>query len=140
MLSHWVLFVKKINLLFLRHWCFSVKLRNFLQDQKQPTEVFCKNDVLKNFTIFTEKRLCWSHFFNKVAESSCLQHCRFITKKLQLRCFSVNIVNFLRTRIMKNICEELFLKKLAASVLALLLNADYLLTGYELISKKINSC
>ena len=41
---------------------------------------------------------------------------------------------------MKIICEELFLKKLAASVLALLLNADYLLIGYELISKKIDSC
>ena len=140
MLSYSVLFIKKINLLCLHHWCFSGKFRNFLQEQKQPPEVFCKTNVLKIFTIFTEKRLCWSHFFNKVAESSCLQHCRFITKKLQLRCFSVNIVNFLRTRIMKNICEELFLKKLAASVLALLLNADYLLTGYELISKKIDSC
>ena len=41
---------------------------------------------------------------------------------------------------MKNICEKLFLKKLVASVLALLLNADYLLTGYELITKKIDSC
>ena len=79
-------------------------------------------------------------FFNKVAEISCLQHCRFIKKRLQNRCFSISIANILRTRIMKNICEELFLKKLAASVLALLLNADYLLTGYELISKKINSC
>ena len=52
----------------------------------------------------------------------------------------MNIVNFLRTHIMKIICEELFLKKLAASVLALLINADYLLTGYELIGKKIDSC
>ena len=67
--------------------------------------VLCKNDVLKNFTIFIEKRLCWSHFFNKVAESCCLQHCRFIKKRLQYRCFSVNIVIFLRTRIMKNICK-----------------------------------
>ena len=41
---------------------------------------------------------------------------------------------------MKNICKELFLKKLPASVLAFLLNADYLLTGYELISKKIDLC
>ena len=79
-------------------------------------------------------------FFNKVAEISCLQHCRFIKKRLQHRRFSVNIANILRTRTMKNICEELFLEKLAASVLALLLNADYLLTGYELISKKIDSC
>ena len=79
-------------------------------------------------------------FFNKVAEISCLQHCRLIKNRLQHRCFSVNIANILRTRTMQNICEELFLEKLAASVLALLLNADYLLTGYELISKKINSC
>ena len=52
----------------------------------------------------------------------------------------MNIVNFLRTRIMKIICEEVFLRKVAAFVLALLINADYLLTGYELISKKIDSC
>ena len=52
----------------------------------------------------------------------------------------MNIANFLKTRIMKNICKELFLKKLAGSVLALLLDADYLLTGYELISKKIDPC
>ena len=135
----WVLFIKLINLLCLHHWCFSGKLRNFLQEQKQPPEVFCKTNVLKIFTIFTEKRLCWSHFFNKVAESSCLQHCRFIKKRLQRRRFTVNIVNFIRTRIMKNICEELFLKKLDASALALLLNADYLLT-VELISKKTDSC
>ena len=136
----WVLFIKLINLLCLHHWCFSGKLRNFLQEQKQPPEVFCKTNVLKIFTIFTEKRLCWSHFFNKVAGISCLQHGRFIKKRLQHRFFPVNIANILKTRIMKNNCEELFLKKLAASVLALLLNADYLLTGYELISKKIDSC
>ena len=51
----------------------------------------------------------------------------------------MNIANILRTHTMQNICEELFLEKLAASVLALLLNADDLLTGYELIGKKINS-
>ena len=52
-------------------------------------------------------------------------------------CFSVNIAKFLKTLILKNICEELFLKKLPGSVLALLLNEDYLLTSYELVSKKI---
>ena len=49
----------------------------------------------------------------------------------------MDIVNFLRRRIMRIICEELFLKKLAASVLALLINADYLLTGYNLLVKKL---
>ena len=129
MLSYSVLFIKKVNLLCFHHWCLSRKFKNVLQEQKQPPEVFCKSDILKSFTIFTEKRLCWSHFFNKVPES-CLQHSRFIKKRLQHRCFSMNIVNILRTRTMKNICEELFLEKLAASVLALLLNAGYLLTGW----------
>ena len=139
MLSYWVLFIKKINLLCLRHWCFSGKFRNFLQEQKQQPEVFCKNDALKDFTIFTEKCLCWSHFLIRLLKSAAFSTADLL-KKTPHRCFSVNIAKILRTRIMKNIFEELFLKKLAASVLALLLNADYLLTGYELISKKIDSC
>ena len=138
MLSYSVVFIKKINILSLRHWCFPGKFRNFLEEQKQLPEVFCKRDVLKNFAIFTEKRLCWKLFFNKVAASSCvIQHCSFIKMIIQHMCFSVNIAKFLKTLILKNICEELFLKKLSASVLALLLNEDYLLTSYELVSKKI---
>ena len=37
-----------------------------LDIQKQPPEVFCKKDVLKNFAKFTGKYLCQSLFFNKV--------------------------------------------------------------------------
>ena len=68
-LSYSVLFIKKINLLCLHHWCFSEKFRNFLQEQKQPPEVFCKSDVLKT-EIFTEKRLCWSHFLIKLMKAA----------------------------------------------------------------------
>ena len=35
--------------------------------QKQPPEVFYKKSVFKNFPNFTEKHLCWSLAFNKVA-------------------------------------------------------------------------
>ena len=35
--------------------------------QKQPPEVFYEEGVLRNFTKFTEKHLCQSLFFNKVA-------------------------------------------------------------------------
>ena len=35
--------------------------------QKQPPEVFYKKGVLKNFTEFTVKQLCWSLFFSKVS-------------------------------------------------------------------------
>ena len=45
--------------------------------------------------------------FNKVAD---LKACHFIKKRLQHRCFPVNIANFLRTPILKNSCKELLPK------------------------------
>ena len=120
--------LKKINLLSLRHWWWC------------PPEVFCKNDVLKNFTIFTEKRLCWRLFKIKLLLAAAFSTAALLKRDSQHMCFSVNIVKFLRIRMLQNICEELFLNKLAASILALLLNSDYLLTSYELISKKIDLC
>ena len=36
-----------------------------------------------------------------------LKTCNFIKKRLQHRCFSVNILKFLRTPILKNICQRL---------------------------------
>ena len=38
-----------------------------VQNQKQPLEVFSKKGVLENFSKFTEKHLCLSLLFNKVA-------------------------------------------------------------------------
>ena len=55
--------------------------------QKQPQEVFCKKDVLRNFTKFTGKHLCQSLFLNKVAD---------------LRCFPVNVAKFLRAPFLQN--------------------------------------
>ena len=43
---------------------------------------------------------------NKVA---CCKACNFILKRLQHKCFPVNIEKFLRTRILKNICVRLLL-------------------------------
>ena len=39
-----------------------------------------------------------------------LHVCNFIKKRLQHRCFPVNIAKFLRTSILNNICEQLLLK------------------------------
>ena len=36
--------------------------------QKQPPGFFCEKGVLKSFVKFTEKHLCQSPFFNKVAD------------------------------------------------------------------------
>ena len=45
--------------------------------------------------------------FNKIAG---LKACNFIKKRLQHRLFPVNIAKFLRTAILKSICELLLLK------------------------------
>ena len=52
-----------------------------------------KNASLKNFAIFTRKHLRWSLF----------------KKRIQHRCFPVNIAKFLRTPSLENMCERLFL-------------------------------
>ena len=69
--------------------------------------MFHKKAVLKNFAIFTGRHLCWNLFFNKNAG---LQGPSFIKKRLEHRCFFANIEKFLRTPILKNICERLLLR------------------------------
>ena len=58
--------------------------------------------------------------FNKVAG---VQACIFVKKRLQHRCFPVNIVKFLRTPILKYICERL----LRISEMQTTYNAIYIL-------------
>ena len=64
-----------------------------------------KKAVLKDFAIFTKKHLRWILFLNKNAG---LQSWNFIKKRLQHRCFPVNIAKFLRTFVLKSACERLF--------------------------------
>ena len=76
--------------------------------------MFLKIGVLKSYVIFTGKHLCWSFFFNKVAglvleslfnkvrktllkRDSNLRPATLLKKRLQHRCFPVNIAKFLRT-------------------------------------------
>ena len=49
---------------------------------------FMEKAVLKNFAVFTAKLQTWN----------------FIKKRLQHRCFPLNIAKFLSTPILKNIC------------------------------------
>ena len=78
--------------------------RNFrFQKLQQPPEMSYEKAVLKNFATFTEKYLCWSLFLIK------LQAGNFIKKRLQHRCFLVNIAKILRASILKNICERFLL-------------------------------
>ena len=55
---------------------------------------------------YSQENACvGSLFFDKNAG---LQSSNFIKKRLQYRIFSVNIAKFLRTPVLKNICERLF--------------------------------
>ena len=72
------------------------------QQRYSVKKVFLKisheNNIAK---YFTGKHLCWGLFLIK------LQACNFIKKRLQHRCFLVKYAIFLRTTILKNICERL---------------------------------
>ena len=71
--------------------------------QKQPLEMFYKKAALNNFVIFTGKHLCWSLLLIKLQAWRRLQH----------KCFLVNIAKFLRTPILKNICNGCFCQYLS---------------------------
>ena len=58
------------------------------------SQMFFKIGVLKNFVIFTGKYLCWSLFLIKLTPKT--------PKRLQHRCFLVNIAKFLRTPFLRN--------------------------------------
>ena len=74
--------------------------------QKQPRNMFCKKRCSKTFCKFHRKTPMLQSLFNNVAG---LQACIFIKKRLQHKCFPVNIAIFLRTPILKYICKRLIL-------------------------------
>ena len=104
------------NFLFINFWehfsqnicehLLAENLQEFLLSsfvQKQPQEVSCKRGVLKNFVNFTGKHFCLSLFLIK------LQACNFVKKRLQHSSFPVQLDKFLKTSLLKSICERLFL-------------------------------
>ena len=68
--------------------------------QKQPLEVLCKKRGFQTFAKFHRK--------TPVLEFRPLDY-NFIKKRLQPRCFPVKFSKFLRTTILRNICERLLL-------------------------------
>ena len=84
------------ELVILVQYLFGLEKKRPYRSSRQ--RCFIKKVVLKKFAIFTGKYLCRSIFFNKVAG---LWACNFIKKRLQHRCFPVNIVKFLRAPILR---------------------------------------
>ena len=71
--------------------------------KKQPPEAFYKKTALKHFAIFTGKYLCWSLFLIKL---QALKPPTLLKRDCNIG-VAVNIAKFLRTPILKNICERL---------------------------------
>ena len=80
----------------------------WITKRRSRREEFFKKGVLENFTKFTEKHFCWSLFFNKIAglRPKCL-----LKKKLQHRCFPLNLVKFFRNSFLKNTSGGCFCAK-----------------------------
>ena len=72
-------------------WKYNVK-QNICRSSHRRCSI--KKAVIKNFGIFTGKHL---------------KTCNLIKKRLQHKCFSVNIAKFLKAPILKNIWERLLL-------------------------------
>ena len=73
---------------------FSFKSRGYSSSRSNHWQIFLKIGVLKNFAIFTWKHLCWSLYL-KTLEA--WWPATLLKKRLQHRCFLVNIAKFLRT-------------------------------------------
>ena len=74
---------------------FSCLIFYLSDNQKLPSGCSIKEAAQK-------KTLVLESLFHKTAA---LEACNFIKKRLQHRCFAVNIAKFLRTPILKNICK-----------------------------------
>ena len=74
-----------------------------LNFKNNRSQMFFKIDVLKNFAMFTG---VLELLFNIVAGP---EACNCIKKRLQHKCFLLNIAKSLRTPILKKICERLLL-------------------------------
>ena len=74
--------------------------------QKQPSEVLYKESFSQKFRNIHRNTPVSESLFDIVVD---LEACNFIKKRLQDRCFSVNIMEFLKIPILKNTCEQLLL-------------------------------
>ena len=89
------------------------KLKRCLNSRSSHQMCSIEKAVLKNFAIYTGKTPVLESSFNRLVG---FKTCNFHKKRLQHRCFLVNIAKFLRTLILMTICEQLLLQSLLLTV------------------------
>ena len=97
--------------IFINFKVVSITDKKMSQFQKQRPDVFFWKTVLKTFAI--KKTPVLESSFNRLAR---FKTSNFLKKRLQHRCFPVNIAKFLRTVILMKICEQLLLQFLLLTV------------------------
>ena len=80
----------------LRNIMFIFVTTEVIYDRSTRSQMFFKIVALKDFTIFATKQLCWILFF-------------VAGLQVPTWCFLVNTAKFLRTTILKSICERVLL-------------------------------
>ena len=90
--------------------------KDFTRNRSNRPKVICKKGVLRNFAKFTEKYLCHSLFFNKVADTAY----NFIKKVILAQVFCREFFE-----IFKNTCGRLLLNDLQSTSTAFLLSSIY---------------
>ena len=98
---------------------------------------------MKKLRKFQRKTSVLESLFNKVA---CLRVCSFIKKRLQHRCIPVKLAKFLKTSILKNICEQLPLKigtlqkKLFTDIFRKIMNFIIITITFEALKLLLSFC
>ena len=93
------LFLKKCLLYFL------LLVMLFAHVEKRPnsrSQMFFRTGGFKHFAMFIGKNLYWSHFLIKIQYWT---HAFLFKKRLQHRCFYVNIAKFLKTAFSYKTCS-----------------------------------
>ena len=106
-----VFLLLSLSMLFI---CWGYALTNFIRPPGKDLWQFrgghlrcsIKKIILKNFTRFTGKQMCWSLLFNKVSGQRLKT---LLKKRLQHRCFLANFAKFLRTLFLQNTPGQLLL-------------------------------
>ena len=100
--------------------------------RKQSAGVFCEKSCSEKFRNIPLETLVLESLLNKAAG---LQASRFIKKRLQQRHFHMNITKFLRTPILKNICERLLLMLVVKNNLILTILINFPSGSWLLLSR-----
>ena len=95
-----------VTQLTVESFCWGLLWKNELNLRSSHWSCSVKEGFLKIFKSFTEKRLCWNLFLIRFRPLGL----QLYLKETPTKAFLVELAKYLRTPILKNICEQQLLK------------------------------